>query len=283
MSALACPGKASRTNNPKTPRKAETMNTDFVLYENRGKVAWITINRADARNALNHDVIAGLHAALLRGEKDPAVQVLVITGAGDRAFCAGGDMKAGQSTFEFDYSESSTDFAALFLATTACPKPVVARVNGHVMAGGMGILGMCDLAIAADHALFALPEVKIGLFPMQVDALLQRLIPRRKMVEMSLTGEPMSAQEALSIGLVNHICTKDELDAKMDWFLGRLLDKAPTAQRRGKHAMEAISDMSLPQAVQYMAVQLSTLALTEDGKEGLRAFNEKRPPVWTGR
>lgn len=246
-------------------------------------MAWVTINRADARNALSIEVMQALFEALQRADQDAEARVVVLTGAGDRAFCAGGDLKAGQNTFVFDYARPSSDMAKLLQAATRLPKPLVARVNGHVMAGGMGLLAMCDLAIAVDNAQFGLPEVKIGLFPMQVDAVLQRLIPRRKLVEMSLTGEPLTAQEALAIGLVNHICPRDQLDAKMDWFLGRLLDKAPTALRLGKHAMETISDMTLPQAVEYMADQLGKIAMTEDGREGLRAFNEKRAPVWTGR
>ncbi len=259
------------------------MSSQPVLYELKGNVAWITINRAEARNALNPDVVRGVHEGIRRADADAQARIVVLTGSGDKAFCAGGDLKAGSNTFASDFSQPSTDFAQLFMASMHTTKTLVARINGHCMAGGMGLLAMCDLAVAADHALFGLPEVKIGLFPMQVDALLQRLIPRRKMVEMSLTGEPFGAQEALTMGLVNHICPREELDAKMDWFLGRLLDKAPTAQRRGKHAMETIADMSLPQAIEFMAAQLGTLALTEDGIEGLRAFNEKRPPQWTGR
>lgn len=254
-----------------------------VTYESRGPVAWITINRAEARNALSPDVVLGLSDAMRRAGEDTQARVVVLTGAGDRAFCAGGDLKAGQNTFEFDYARPSSDIARMFRAATQLPKPLVARVNGHVMAGGMGLLAMCDLAVAVDSAQFGLPEVKIGLFPMQVDALLQRLIPRRKLLEMNLTGEPLTAQEALTIGLVNHICPRDQLDAKMDWFLARLLDKAPTAQRLGKHALETIADMSMPQALDYMADQLGKIVLTEDGREGLRAFNEKRAPVWTGR
>jgi methylglutaconyl-CoA hydratase len=254
-----------------------------VLYETRGPVAWITINRAEARNALSTEVVLGLIDALHRVAQDPDARVAVLTGAGDRAFCAGGDLKAGQKTFVFDYAHPSSDVARLFQLATRVPKPLIARVNGHVMAGGMGLLAMCDLAIAVDSALFGLPEVKIGMFPMQVDALLQRLIPRRKLVEMSLTGEPLTAQEAVAIGLVNHTCPAEQLDAKLDWFLARLLDKAPTAIRLGKHALETIADMTLPQAMEYMADQLGKIALTEDGREGLRAFNEKRAPVWTGR
>ena len=147
----------------------------------------------------------------------------------------------------------------------------------------MALLAMADMAVAVNTARFGLPEVKIGMFPLQVDALLQRLIPRRKMVEMSLTGEPITADEALSIGLVNHLAAPGELDAKLDWLLSRLLDKSPTAVRLGKQSMECVADMNLSQSLTFMAQQLGIMALTEDSKEGLAAFSEKRAPIWTNR
>jgi enoyl-CoA hydratase/carnithine racemase len=259
------------------------MTTDAVLYQEAGGVVRLTINRQADRNPLSTEVIGLLRDGLRRAQSSPDVRAIVLTGAGERTFCAGGDLKPGAKSFVFDYTDPGTHFARLLNAATECTIPMVARVNGHCMAGGMGLLGMCDLAVASSSAIFGLPEVKIGLFPMQVDALLQRLIPRRKLIEMSLTGEPIDAPEALAIGLINYHVPAAELDAKVDWLLARLLDKSPTAIRRGKHAMESISDMTLPQAVAYMATQLGTLALTEDAREGLSAFNEKRAPKWPGR
>ena len=151
------------------------------------------------------------------------------------------------------------------------------------MAGGMGMLGMCDMAIATDSALFGMPEVKSGIFPMRIMAVLQRLIPPRKLYEMALTGEPVSAAEALEMGLLNHVVPADALDAKVDWLLGRLLDKSPTAIRRGKYAMRNTEQLTFDQAGVFMEGQIGTLALTEDAAEGRAAFIEKRKPVWTGR
>jgi enoyl-CoA hydratase/carnithine racemase len=161
--------------------------------------------------------------------------------------------------------------------------PIVARINGTCMAGGMGLLCMADMAVAADHALFGLPEVKVGVFPMQVLSLLQSIVPRRTVREWALTGEPVNSDEALSAGLLNYVVPAAELDAKTDWLLARLVDKSPTAIRRGKYAMRAMDAMSFDQGIAYTESQIALLAMTEDAKEGLAAFNERRKPIWTGR
>ena len=208
---------------------------------------------------------------------------MVLTGAGDRAFCAGADLSAGSGSFKYDYSKVGIPFVKLMKQARDLTLPLIARVNGHAMAGGMGMMGMCDMAIAVDNARFGMPEVKIGIFPMQIMAVLQRLIPTRKLYEMALTGEPITAAEALDLGLLNYVVPAAELDAKVDWLLARLLDKSPTAIRRGKYAMRQTEDMTLEQAGVLMEAQIATLALTEDAAEGRQAFIEKRAPNWTGR
>jgi enoyl-CoA hydratase/carnithine racemase len=142
---------------------------------------------------------------------------------------------------------------------------------------------MTDMAVAADHVMFGLPEVKVGVFPMQVLSLLQDMAPRRVVREWALSGEPFGAAEARQAGLVNHVVPAAELDAKTDWLVARVIDKSPTALRRGKYALRAIEAMSFDQAIAYTESQIALLALTEDAKEGLASFNEKRKPVWTGR
>ncbi|MBH1966386.1 MAG: enoyl-CoA hydratase/isomerase family protein [Comamonadaceae bacterium] len=256
---------------------------DFIQYERKGPVAWLTIHRPEVRNAINSQVMCELLTGIELAEDDEEVRAIVLTGAGDRAFCAGGDLQPSTQQFVRDFSRMDLPLVRLINKATQSSLPIVARVNGHVMAGGMALLSMADMAVAVDSARFGLPEVKIGMFPLQVDALLQRLIPRRKMVEMSLTGEPITADEALAIGLVNHIVPAAELDAKLDWLLSRLLDKSPTAVRLGKQSMEAVADMTLQQGLTFMAQQLGTMALTQDSKEGLAAFAEKRQPHWTNR
>lgn len=253
-----------------------------VLLEKRGSAFWITINRPDKRNALHAGVIALMREGLRQAHADPHVRAIVLTGAGEKAFCAGGDLQPGKG-FSFDFAKPSVDYADLIRDAQNATLPVLARVNGACMAGGMGLLCMADLAVAADHVVLGLPEVKVGVFPMQVLSLLQELVPRRIMREWALTGEPLSAQDALGWGLLNHVVPAAELDAKLDWLLGRLSDKSPTAIRRGKYAMRAIESMSFDQAIAYTESQIALLAMTEDAKEGLAAFNERRKPIWTGR
>ncbi|MDB5871172.1 MAG: Enoyl-CoA hydratase [Ramlibacter sp.] len=253
-----------------------------VLHEVRGRSFWITINRPEKRNAIHAGVIAGIRAGLRQAQADPEIRAIVLTGAGDKAFCAGGDLQPGKG-FAFDLSRPNVDYADLLREAQNATLPLVVRVNGACMAGGMGLLCMADLAVAADHALFGLPEVKIGVFPMQVLSLLKDIVPRRVVREWAITGEPFSAEEARAAGLVNHVVPGSELDAKTQWLLDRIVDKSPTAIRRGKYAMRAIGAMSFDEAIAYTESQIALLAMTEDSREGMAAFNEKRKPVWTGR
>jgi enoyl-CoA hydratase/carnithine racemase len=161
--------------------------------------------------------------------------------------------------------------------------PLIARVNGACMAGGMGLLAMCDLAVASRTATFGLPEVKVGVFPAQVLAALQNLLPRRVLNELCLTGETIDAERALSIGLVNHLADADALDATLGALLARLLDKSPSAIRRGLYTLKHTEHLGFEQAVAFTESQIGLFALTEDAQEGQAAFREKRTPNWTGR
>jgi enoyl-CoA hydratase/carnithine racemase len=206
----------------------------------------------------------------------------VLTGAGTRAFCAGADLQSGQS-FRFDYSQPHQGLADLLREARRCTVPLIARVNGACMAGGMGLLAMCDLAVASRTATFGLPEVKVGVFPAQVLAALQNLLPRRVLNELCLTGETIDAERALSIGLVNHLADADALDATLGALLARLLDKSPSAIRRGLYTLKHTEHLGFEQAVAFTESQIGLFALTEDAQEGQAAFREKRTPNWTGR
>ena len=248
--------------------------------ERRGSVLWLTIQREERRNALSPEVLAGLNAALAQAQADRALRAIVLTGAGNKAFCAGADLQSGQS-FAFDFSEPTGAFGRLLRQARACHVPLVARVNGACMAGGMGLLAMCDLAVAAPHAVFGLPEVKIGLFPAQVLTVLQRLLPRRQLMELCLTGESLEAEQALAIGLVNHVDA--DLDGRLDRLLARITDKSPAAQRRGLYTLRSIETMGFEEAMAFTESQIALFAQTEDAKEGQAAFREKRAPQWKGR
>jgi enoyl-CoA hydratase/carnithine racemase len=251
-----------------------------LLVEARGPVLWLTIQREERRNAMSHGVLAGMAQAIDAAQADRSLRAIVLTGAGSRAFCSGADLQSAQA-FTTDYSEPYGHLAQLLRRARASNLPLVARVNGACMAGGMGLLAMCDLAVAASHAVFGLPEVKVGVFPAQVLSVLQHLVPRRRLAEMCLTGEPLSAAEALAYGLVNHVA--DDLDAKLDWLLGRLIDKSPAAIRRGLYTMKRIEAMAFEESMAFTESQIALFTLTDDAREGQQAFKDKRPPQWKGR
>ena len=258
-------------------------DSSSVILDRRGQSLWITINRPEKRNALNSEVIAGIAKGYRQAHEDADVRVIVLTGAGDKAFCAGADLQNSGAAFAMDLSRPNVDYADLLRLAQNATKPAIARVGGVCMAGGMGLLCMTDMAVAADQVVFGLPEVKVGVFPMQVLSLLQRIAPPRLVNEWSLTGEPFDAKAAQAAGLLNYVVPAAELDAKVDWLIGRIIDKSPTAIRRGKYAMRAIGSMSFDEAIAYTESQIALLAMTEDAKEGLKAFAEKRKPVWPGK
>src|SRR6188472_1704146 len=194
-------------------------DNNSVLLEKRGQALWITINRPEKRNALNAEVIAGVVRGYCEAHDDPAIRVIVLTGAGDKAFCAGADLQNTGGAFAMDFARPNVDYADLLRLSQNATKPAIARVNGVCMAGGMGLLCMTDMAVAADHVLFGLPEVKVGVFPMQVMSLLQSMAPPRLVNEWALTGEPFDAHAAQAAGLLNYVVPAAELDAKIDWLV----------------------------------------------------------------
>ena len=251
-----------------------------LLQRQQDGVLWLTIHREARRNAISPGVLAGLTEALTRANADREVRAIVLTGAGDKAFCAGADLATGQS-FKFDYSEPTQGIANLFRLSRQLNVPLVARVNGACMAGGMGLMAMCDMVVAAPHAIFGLPEVKVGVFPAQVLSVLNGLIGARALTELCVTGEPISAQEALQLGLINRVA--DDLDAGVQALLDRFLDKSPAAIRRGLYLMKRIGAMSFEESMAFTESQIGLFALTEDAAEGQAAFREKRKPKWSGR
>lgn len=261
---------------------ALTSDAPSVLLQQRGPAFWITINRPEKRNAINAEVIAGIREGYRQAHANPQTRIIVLTATGEKAFCAGGDLQPGKG-FAFDMARPNIDYADMLREAQNATLPSVARINGVCMAGGMGLLCMTDMAVAADHVLFGLPEVKVGVFPMQVMSLLQDIAPRRTVREWAFSGEPFSAAEAREAGLLNYVVPASELDAKLEWMIARIVDKSPTALRRGRYALRAIESMSFDQAIAYTESQIALLAMTEDAKEGLASFNEKRKPVWTGR
>jgi len=259
---------------------SDSGTTPELLVDRRGAVLWLIIQREERRNAISHPVLAQMSQAIDAAQADRALRAIVVTGAGSKAFCAGADLQAAQA-FTTDYSEPYASFALLLRRAKASNLPLIARVNGACMAGGMGLLAMCDMAVASSHAVFGLPEVKVGVFPAQVLSVLQHLVPRRKLAELCLTGEPLTAAQALEYGLVNYV--DDDLDGKLDWLLQRLLDKSPAAIRRGLYTMKKIEAMAFEESVAFTESQIALFTLTEDAKEGQQAFQQKRKPQWKGK
>ena len=235
-------------------------STPELSAEQRGPVLWLTIAREERRNAMSHGVLAAMAQAISAAQTERSVRAIVITGAGTKAFCAGADLQSANA-FTTDYSEPHGHLAQLLRVAKASTVPLIARVNGACMAGGMGLMSMCDMAVAASHAVFGLPEVKVGVFPAQVLSVLQHLIPRRKLAEMCLTGEPITSAQALEYNLV---------------------DKSPAAIRRGLYTMKKVEAMAFEESMAFTESQIALFTLTEDAKEGQKAFQEKRKPVWAG-
>ena len=256
-----------------------------VRSEAKGQALWLTIDREERRNALNEAVFDGLRAGLAKAEASAAVRAVVITGAGDKAFCAGGDLKpnAEGDPFTVDAAERDNPAVKLFRAIIDCRVPVIARVNGHALAGGFGLVCACDFAVVADHARLGVPEARIGIFPMMILPFMLRTIPRRKLLELCVTGEPISAAEALLHGMVNYVVPRAALDEKVDALVASIAASSPTAIGMGRRALAMIDGLSLEAGLEYAQRVLPQMARTQDAREGFRAFNEKRSPVWTGR
>lgn len=255
-----------------------------VLCEARERVFWITLNRPARRNAFNDEVAALIADGLREAQAHPAIRVIVLTGAGDRAFCAGGDLQAGseESPFEIDPAHPENPVIELFKTFERCGLPTIARVNGHALAGGMGLMCACDIAIAVETATLGVPESAIGLFPMMILPYLLRAMPRRQLLEWCITGKRWTAQEALDARLLNRVVATGELDVAVEEMLTTIVDRSPTAIRLGKMGLRAIEDMTLAQAFEYAQLMLPNMARTGDAREGFRAFLEKRVPRFEG-
>jgi enoyl-CoA hydratase/carnithine racemase len=259
---------------------SETAEPPVIRTEMRGAALWIWIDREARRNAMNKAVLAGIEAAVTQAQTDPRVRAIVLTGAGRKAFCAGADLSSGTGTFTLGLDEPMTDFGKLARIMRTLGIPVIGRINGDCVAGGMGLMSLCDLVVVADHARFGLPEAKVGVFPMQVLVFLRSMIGARHINELCLTGELISAARAAEIGIANYVVPFDELDARVTALVGKLGEMSPVALRRGKYAIAAMETMAFPEALAFAETLITVTSLTGDATEGLAAFNERRPPRW---
>jgi enoyl-CoA hydratase/carnithine racemase len=254
-----------------------------VRYEVQGGTGRLTIDREAQRNALSPGVVQGLLEALKAADADPAVRVLVLTGAGPKVFCAGGDLGGMSGDGFLALHDARRGYGQLLQAFQACSKPTIARVNGHALAGGLGLVLACDLAVATEDAGFGTPEIDRGLFPMMVMALLQRHVGRKRALELVLTGDRLTAKQALEWGLVSRVVPAAELDQATDALAQKLAGKSRAIVALGRRSFFTAEDLPLGQAVEFLSSQLSLNVLAEDAAEGVTAFLEKRPPKWNDR
>ncbi len=246
-----------------------------VLASREGPVLTLTIDREERRNALSADVLAGLLHGVAVDALDPSVQVVVLASAGEKAFCAGADLETVGAGMPAALRE-------LMLALRSCPRPVVARVQGLALAGGLGLMLACDVVVAADTAEFGTPEVHVGLWPFLVSALLARHAGPKRALDLMLTGRRIDAATALEWGLVSRVVPRASLDPAVSDLASELAAKSPQVLREGKAAYHATADAAFEPALRELEAALVALAQSPDAREGMAAFLEKRAPRWTG-
>ena len=262
--------------------------TDFsnIVTERIDTLGLVTLNRPDSRNPLDRTTATELLTAFTRYFDDATIRSIAVTGAGD-AFCAGGDLREMGRFSDMPTAEAfdwPSPIIKLNRAMLQAPKPVIAAVNGPAYAGGMGLAGMCDLILATRDARFAMPEVKVGIFPMIIVAQLCRALPRKHLLEMMFTGEPMSADEGYRLGFVNRVyATRADMMEGLAEYARTFERASPDAIRLGRRAFGLLSEMTAEQALDAAQFFVMPLHLGEDIKEGADAFLDRRPPSWEKR
>ena len=254
-----------------------------LLYEVKDGVATLTLNRPDQRNALNGELLAALVDGMKRARDDDAVRAVVLTGSGEKVFCAGADLGGFAADVPLVDKHFASDlFLEYFRLMPRLGKPSLCAANGHVLAGGMGLALSCDLLIAKEGARFGTPEINVGAFPYMIMAIIYRNVPRKKVNEMMLLGEQISAEQAVEYGIANKVVPADQFDEAVSEWATKLASKSPVLMRLGHDAMYRQQDMELDDALEYLRSQLTLTFSTEDIQEGVKAFFEKREPEWKG-
>ncbi|TMF21976.1 MAG: enoyl-CoA hydratase/isomerase family protein [Chloroflexi bacterium] len=261
---------------------ASKPDLEQVLITSEGQIATITLNRPDQRNPLSATMLRDLASALRWCRDEPEVRVVVLTGAG-RVFCAGADLSSfdGEMT-ALDRYRSRDLFVELFLLMAELGKPIVGRINGHALAGGFGLACACDLLVAVDTATFGTPEINVGIWPMMIQAILTRNVPRKVLLEMEMLGDRWTAAQLQSVGVVNRVVSHEQLDSTVDDIAQSLARKSPVALRLGRDSFYRQEDMDFRAALHYLHGQFLLVSQTEDSREGIKAFFEKREPEFKG-
>jgi len=255
-----------------------------LLYEVSDGIAKISLNDPTTRNALSDELLSELLDALAAARADTGVRCVVLASTHERVFSSGADLGAFAAEAPLVHKHFATErFPAIFRALGELGKPSLCAASGHVLAGALGLALACDLIIAREGARFGTPEINVGLFPFMITALIYRNVPRKKAAELMLLGEQISAEEAQRIGIVNRVVAPAQFDATVADWAARLAAKSPLMMRLGKDAIFRAQDMALADALDFLRSQLTLAFATEDVREGVSAFFEKREPRWQGR
>ena len=271
------------------PRPTITPVTEFPPLEQallavEGHVATITLNRPEQRNPLSAVMLRDLAEAFRWCQRVADVRVVVLTGAGDRAFCAGADLSSFDGDMTHLERHRSRDFFVdLFALMASLGKPIVGRINGHALAGGLGLACSCDLLVSTDTATFGTPEINVGIWPMMIQAILARNLPRKVLLEMEMLGDRWTATQMKAFGLINRVVPRDQLDVAVKEIADNLAKKSPVAMRLGRDSFYRQQDMEFNAALAYLHSQFTLITLTEDSKEGIKEFFEKRETDFKGK
>jgi enoyl-CoA hydratase/carnithine racemase len=258
---------------------------ETLIYDAAGNgVATIALNQPDTRNALSPQLLSELIAALRAARDDDRVRVVVLASTHATVFSSGGNLAAfNAEVSQLEKHRENERFPELFRLLGELGKPSICAAGGHVLAGALGLALACDLIVASESARFGLPEINVGLFPFMVTALLYRNVSRKKAAELLLLGEQISATEAERIGLVNRVVADEGFDAAVNEWAQKLASKSPLMLQLGKDAMFRSQDMAFADALEHLRSQLTLALATDDLREGVTAFFEKRDPHWKGR
>ena len=258
---------------------------DPVTQELADSVLTVTLNRPDLHNAMNPAIVAALTDIFndLPGRDD--VRVVVLTGGG-RSFCAGADLAAMRAAADYTFDQNVADGRAIFdlmLAVDRCPRPVVGRVNGPAIGGGVGLVSCCDIVVAVERAVFAFSEARLGIVPAVISPFVLAKIGPSAARELFLTGERFDARRAQAIGLVHHIVAEEALDAAVTERVGQLLQASPGAQTTVKELIHTVAFRPKESTRDYTAETIARRRASDEGREGMSAFLEKRKPWWQGK
>lgn len=260
--------------------------SDLIKYDVTDGIAKIVLNRPEVHNALSGEMMETFVSVCELASNDSQVKVILLTGAGPKSFCSGadlGNMAGNENNSILDFKKHVTKYRDCLLAIHHLKKPIIAAVNGYALAGGLGLVAACDLSYATASAQFGAPEINVGLWGMMISSSLKNVIGTKNTFELMYTGQRINTEKARQMGLINDYFSDDVFEEEVYKMAKKLSQKNPVALTHGRESMQMIQNMDYEQSLTYLRDQVVVLSRTEDYREGLLAFREKREPVWSGR